>query len=429
MPLDPALRDKIIAAVDEGFDAQVKFTQNMVRHESTRGNEHTMQDFMFRAMKERGYSMERFNMDTEALKRHPGAGAWDDKHSQAPIVVGTHRPRNETGRSLILQGHVDVVPEGPHDMWSTPPYDPVIQGEWMQGRGAGDMKAGCASNIFALDALKSIGLQPAATVYIQSVVEEESTGDGALMTHLRGYKADAVVISEPSHETITRANVGVVWFQVEVRGVPVHVQRMGTGANAIDGAYRVVGELRKLEAEWNATKGEHEHFKHIEKPVNLNIGKIAGGDWASSVPAWCKIDFRISLLPGKTAEAAKKEIVDRVAAFSRQDPFLSNIPPTVTFNGFQAEGYELKPGSDAENTLAAAHEVVFGQKPKPETSLAYLDSRVYALFDKVPTLNYGCISRGVHGFDEGVNLPSLKKTTTALALFIAEWCGVEDVKS
>ena len=429
MALDPALRDKIIAAVDKGFDAQVKFTQDMVRHESTRGNEHTMQDFMFRAMKERGYSMERFNMDTEALKRHPGAGAWDDKHSQAPIVVGTHRPRNETGRSLILQGHVDVVPEGPHDMWSTPPYDPVIQGEWMQGRGAGDMKAGCASNIFALDALKSLGLQPAATVYIQSVVEEESTGDGALMTHLRGYKADAVVISEPSAETITRANVGVVWFQVEVRGVPVHVQRMGTGANAIDGAYRVVGELRKLEAEWNATKGEHEHFKHIEKPVNLNIGKIAGGDWASSVPAWCKIDFRISLLPGKTAEAAKKEIVDRVAAFSRQDPFLSNIPPTVTFNGFQAEGYELKPGSDAENTLAAAHEVVFGQKPKPETSLAYLDSRVYALFDKVPTLNYGCISRGVHGFDEGVNLPSLKKTTTALALFIAEWCGVEEVKA
>jgi acetylornithine deacetylase len=298
----------------------------------------------------------------------------------------------------------------------------------MQGRGAGDMKAGCASNIFALDALKSLGLQPAATVYLQSVVEEESTGDGALMTHLRGYKADAVVVSEPSHETITRANIGVVWFQVEVRGVPVHVQRMGTGANAIDGAYRIVGELRKLEAEWNATKDQHEHFRHIEKPVNLNVGKIAGGDWASSVPAWCKIDYRISLLPGKTAEAAKKEIADRVAAFAHQDPFLSNIPPTVTFNGFQAEGYELKPGSDAEATLAAAHEAVFGQKPKPEISLAYLDSRVYALFDNVPTLNYGCISRGVHGFDEGVNLPSLKKTTTALALFIAEWCGVEEIK-
>ena len=425
MTLDPKLRDDIIAAVDKNFDAQVKFTQAMVRHVSTRGNEHTMQDFMFRAIRERGYKMERFAMDRAALAAHPGAGAWDELHSTAPIVVGTHHPREETGRSLIMQGHVDVVPEGPHDMWATPPYDPVIQGDWMQGRGAGDMKAGCAANLFALDALKSLGLQPAATVYLQSVVEEESTGDGALMTHLRGYKADAVVISEPSHETITRANVGVVWFQLEVRGVPVHVQRMGTGANAIDAAYRVIGELRKLEAKWNASKDEHAHFRHIDKPVNLNIGKIAGGDWASSVPAWCKVDMRISLLPGKTAEAAKKEITDCVAAFTRTDAFLSNIPPTVTFNGFQAEGYELAPGSDAEAVLAAAHQAVFGQQPETVTSLAYLDSRVYALFDQVPTLNYGCISRGVHGFDEGVNLPSLKKTTTALALFIAQGCGVE----
>ncbi|MDB5632559.1 MAG: acetylornithine deacetylase, partial [Tardiphaga sp.] len=212
-------------------------------------------------------------------------------------------------------------------------------------------------------------------------------------------------------------------------GVPVHVQRMGTGANAIDAAYRVIGELRKLEAKWNATKDQFEHFKNIEKPVNLNIGKIAGGDWASSVPAWCKVDCRISILPGKTAEAAKKGIVECVAAFTRQDAFLSNIPPTVTFNGFQAEGYTLEPGSDAEATLAAAHEAVFGNKPEAVTSLAYLDSRVYALFDKVPTLNYGCISRGVHGFDEGVNLPSLKKTTTALALFITEWCGVEKIEA
>ncbi len=96
----------------------------------------------------------------------------------------------------------------------------------------------------------------------------------------------------------------------------------------------------------------------------------------------------------------------------------------MTFNGFQAEGYELKPGSDSEATLAAArHEAVFGRSQKPEISLAYLDSRVYALFDNVPTLNYGCFSRGRrHDWSNtiGVNLPSLKKTTTAL-LFIAEW--------
>ena len=107
------------------------------------------------------------------------------------------------------------------------------------------MKAGLAANVFCLDALRRIGLQPAATVYLQSVVEEESTGNGALMTHLRGYKADAVLIPEPEEEKLVRANTGVLWFQVEVRGVPVHVREMRSGANAIDAAYRVIGELRQ----------------------------------------------------------------------------------------------------------------------------------------------------------------------------------------
>jgi hypothetical protein len=72
-------------------------------------------------------------------------------------------------------------------MWSTPPFEPVVRDGWMYGRGAGDMKAGVSAAVFALDSLPRVGLQPAATVYLQSVIEEESTGNGALMTHLRGY--------------------------------------------------------------------------------------------------------------------------------------------------------------------------------------------------------------------------------------------------
>lgn len=427
MSLDPALRDRILAAVEAGFPDQIAFTLALVRFASLRGEEHAVQDFVFRALRDRGYAIDRFAMDRDAIERHPGGGPFTDAHSTAPIVVGIHRPRDETGRSLILQAHVDVVPPGPANMWSRPAFEPHIDGDWFYGRGGADMKAGHAANLFCLDALRRIGLQPAATVYIQSVVEEESTGNGALMTHLRGYKADAVLIPEPEEEKLVRANTGVLWFQVEVRGVPVHVREMSNGSNAIDGAYRVIGELRKLEADWNEAKAGRVHFENEAHPINLNIGKIEGGDWASSVPCWCRLDCRISIYPGVSAVEAAQEIRDRLSAFSRADLFLANNPPIVTFNGFHAEGYVQEPGTEAENVLARAHKAATGRALESFMTPGYLDTRVYALYDQIPSLCYGPISQNIHGFDERVSLASVKRITGAMALFVAEWCGLESV--
>ncbi len=427
MPLDPALRDRILASVEEGFAEQVAFTRELIRFPSTRGQEHAVQDFVFRALKQRGFTIDRFAMDRDAISAHPGGAPFSDTHSEAPIVVGIHHPREERGRSLILQAHVDVVPTGPANLWTHPPFDPVIEGDWLYGRGGADMKAGHAANLHCLDALRRIGLQPAATVYVQSVVEEESTGNGALMTHLRGYRADAVLIPEPEEEMLVRANTGVLWFQVEVRGVPMHVREMGAGANAIDAAYRVIGALRELEEELNREKAGREHFEHIEHPINLNIGKIEGGDWASSVPCWCRIDCRIGLYPGVSAEELARRIEACVLGHARNDSFLANMPPRITFNGFYSEGYVLDPGSEAEVVLGRAHEASTGKALQSFMTAGYLDTRVHALYDRVPALCYGPISQNIHAFDERVSLASLKRITGTMALFVAEWCGVEDI--
>ncbi|KMO44385.1 acetylornithine deacetylase [Methylobacterium tarhaniae] len=425
MSLDPALRDRIVAAVAENFSGQVAYTQALMRFPSTRGQEQAIQDFVFRTFRERGYAMDRFAMDRAQIEAHPGGATFSPEHSEAPIVVGIHRPREERGRSLILQAHVDVVPPGPADLWTHPPFEPVVEGDWLYGRGGADMKAGHAANLFALDALRRIGLQPAATVTLQSVVEEESTGNGALMTHLRGYRADAVLIPEPEEEMLVRANTGVLWFRVEVRGRPVHVREMGTGANAIDAAYRVIGALRQLEARWNADKAGRPHFEGEAHPINLNIGRIEGGDWASSVPAWCRIDCRIAIYPGTSAAEAAREIEAAVAAFARDDAFLSNSPPQVSFHGFFAEGYVLDEGSEAEAVLGRAHEAATGSALRSFMTAGYLDTRVHALYDRVPALCYGPKSENIHGFDERVSLASLRRITTAMALFVAEWCGTE----
>lgn len=429
MALDAELTRRIKSAVEAGFAGQLELTKALMRFRSLRGEEHACQDFVFREMRGRGLAMERFDMDEAAIARHPGGGAFSEAHSRAPIVVGIHRPRQETGRSLILQGHVDVVPEGPHDMWTHPPFDPVIVGDWLYGRGGADMKAGCAANFAVFDSLRRIGLQPAATVYLQSVVEEESTGNGALMTHLRGYKADAALIPEPEDEKLVRANVGVIWFEVEVRGEPAHVREMGSGANAIDAAYRVIADLRRLEEALNAEKAGRAHFEDEAHPINLNIGKIEGGDWGSSVPCWCKVQCRIAIYPGMTAQDAMRRIEDHIRTFARSDRYLANNPPKVAFNGFQAEGYVLEPGSEAEAVLSGAHHEATGKPLQSFMTAGYIDTRVHALYDRIPALCYGPVSQNIHAFDERVSLQSLQRITTAMALFVAEWCGVEPVQA
>jgi acetylornithine deacetylase len=427
MSLDPALRERILSSVEDGFAEQIAHTQALVRFPSLRGQEHAIQDFVFRSFKERDYAVDRFAMDRDAIERHPGGSKYTDEHSDAPIVVGIHHPPQETGRSLILQAHVDVVPPGPADLWTHPPFEPAIEGDWLYGRGGADMKAGHAANLFALDALRRIGLQPAATVYIESVVEEESTGNGALMTHLRGYRADAALIPEPEDEKLVRANTGVLWFEVEVRGLPVHVREMGSGANAIDAAYRVIGALREVEARWNERRSEHPHFADDPHPINLNIGRIEGGDWASSVPAWCRLQCRVAIFAGVSAAEAAREIEDALAQFARCDRYFANNPPVVRFNGFFAEGYVLEPGSEAEKCLADAHRAATGAELQSFMTAGYLDARVHALYEQIPALCYGPISHNIHGFDERVSLSSVKRITGAMALFVAEWCGVSAI--
>lgn len=104
---------EISKAVDDGFATQAAFLEQLVRFPSTRGNEHTVQDFMARSLRERDYFVDLFEMDRAALGAHPGSGEFSGEHSQAPVVVGIHRPKSEVGCSLIIQGHVDVIPTEP----------------------------------------------------------------------------------------------------------------------------------------------------------------------------------------------------------------------------------------------------------------------------------------------------------------------------
>lgn len=428
MTLDPTIRDRIFDAVDAGFDAQLAFTQELVRHPSLRTEEQSAQDLMFSAMKKRDLEMDRWELSANDISAHPGAGIVDVSYDDVDNVVGTYRPTREAGRSLILNGHIDVVPTGPESQWATSPWDSRIDGDWLYGRGSGDMKAGLVANLFAFDALHRAGLAPTGRIHFQSVVEEECTGNGSLAALQRGYTADAVLIPEPEEDMLVRANVGVIWFRVRVSGSPTHPREMTAGFNAIDAAHHVVARLRELEERWNAQKGSHRYFEDLEHPINLNLGKISGGDWASSVPAWCEVDLRVALYPGVTAEDAWEEITAHLATVVA-DEHGHRIEATATRNGFFAQGYVLEEGTDAEQALRDAHQHVFGDELRTFTTPGYLDGRVFTQYADIPSLVYGPVSEAIHGYDERVSIESIRRITKSIALFIAEWCGVSEIES
>jgi acetylornithine deacetylase len=161
----------LIAAVEEGFDAQVALTADLVRFPSVRGEERPAQEFMAAQMVKRGLEVDHFQIDLDKIRALPGFSPASVSYDNAFNVVGTRRAPDRRGRSLILNGHIDVVPAGPLDMWTSPPFEPRRTDDWLFGRGAGDMKSGLVACLAALDAIERAGFRLMGDIIVQSVVE------------------------------------------------------------------------------------------------------------------------------------------------------------------------------------------------------------------------------------------------------------------
>lgn len=422
---DDAMLARLTAGVDAVFNRQVAWLQDIVRFPSRRGEEAPLQDWIARDFAKRGYAVDRYTLGDVGLGAHEKAAPMVDVDPAGSVqVVATHRAKAAGGRSLIMQGHIDVVPEGPEAMWTHPPYAATIRDGWLYGRGANDMKAGVSCMVFAMEALRAAGLAPAADVYMQTVTEEESTGNGALSTLLRGYRADAVLIPEPTGHTITRTHTGTLWFRLRVQGVPVHVAVAQDGSNAIMSAYHLINALNAHTKALNEAAKTDFWYSVVRDPIKFNPGIIRGGDWASSTPSWCEVDCRIGLLPSMEVKDAMAGVEAAVRAATAGDNFLANNPPEIVWHGFQADGFVLEPGSDAEAVLGAAHVAVHGSAMEDRRTTAVNDTRYYGRYYNIPALCYGPKGEGNHGFDERTSLADLRACTLTMAKFIVEWCGV-----
>lgn len=423
--LKEKLFNRVMESIEKNWEEEIEFLRTIARYPSTLGNESALQDFMANYFKtDLGLITDKFVPDLKKLSSLPGYSPVEWTYTGRPVVVGKWEATGQkTGKSLILQGHIDVVSPEPISLWNYDPWGATIVGNRMYGRGVLDMKAGIAAMIFAFRAIKESNVSLAADLFIETVIEEECTGNGALATLDRGYIADGALIPEPFGLRAVIAQPGVIWMRVRVLGLGAHVERADRAVNAIEKAYVVIQALKEYEDFINS-RPKHPDFENIPHPLNVNVGIIHAGDWPSKVPAECVLEVRIGFYPGQDPNKIKEEVKDWLLRAANEDEWLSVVKPEITFYGFHAEGVSLNRDQELFHILKKAHHLTCGTELEYCTITATTDIRHYNLYYNIPATCYGPVGENMHGADEWVDLTSVKQVTKTYAAFIMEWCGI-----
>ena len=421
--MDPR-ENKIIAAVDALADDIFDFTARLVAQPSTLGREtsalRVMADELTGLFKQTPVSIP---MDSPELIQHPAyaPGPWAEPGRESLAL--TRAADGQGGKSALFNGHLDVVSPEPSDFWDRPPFEPYTQDGWMYGRGSGDMKAGVAAMTYALKSVHQAGFGLKGPVTINAVIEEECSGNGALASVLAGFDADAVLIPEPFGPTLYTAQVGVLWFKVNIRGAPTHVLAARAGTNAVEKSYALIQALRELEEEMNH-EPRPEPYQNLEHPLNLNIGIIEGGDWPSTVPARASFHGRLSYFPGEPFESVRQRIEACLARAAMQDPWLAVNKPEVEFYGFRSDGHIIADDLPALKVLNQCHQSLTGTEAGRYVSTCTTDLRAFHFFGQGQATCFGPVAENIHGANERVNLDSILAVARTYALFLSRWCGL-----
>ena len=419
-----ALEHDIIAMVEGQRERAISLLGELVSHASLLGEEHSAQALVQRVFSEElGLEVQALTIDEALIKDHPGYSPSLVSYDGRVNMIGTHRPAVEQGKSIIFNGHIDVVPVGDERLWTRPPFEAWVEGDKLYGRGASDMKAGIVSYIMAFKALKQLGYEPAAKVILQSVIEEECTGNGALACLVAGHTADAAIITEPTAGLMT-CQMGVLWLSLHISGKPAHAAMATQGNSAVDVALELFAGLKTLESEWNEPGNRHPCYSHHPKPINFNLGKIQGGEWTSSVPSMCRLDIRIGFYPEKTVAQIKAEVEARLQALFDAHPAHASTHYEVIYGGFQAQGCEIDMNQPVITSLQQTYADVTGEALPLVTFEGATDARFFNLYGGIPATCYGPVGGSIHGIDEWVSINSMMDVTKVLAVFMARWCGL-----
>ncbi|BEL05463.1 ArgE/DapE family deacylase [Actinoplanes sichuanensis] len=356
-----------------------------------------------------GLDVDLWSMDLAALRADPAFPGTEAPREEAWGLVATTAGDGD-GPTVILQGHVDVVP--PAD---SAQFIPRTEGDEIHARGACDMKAGVVANLAALTAIRAAGIKLPGRIAVHCVVGEEDGGLGAFATLRRGHTGDACIITEPTGGTVITANAGALTFRIEVPGAATHASTRYAGVSAIDCYLPLHAALTRLEAARNT--GIDPLMADYPIPYPLAVGIVRAGDWASTVPDLLVAEGRLGVRLGEDPAAARADLERCIAETAAADPWLRDHPPVVTWTGGQFASGRLPAGHPLEDLIRDAHRDVTGRPGLPNRGAPYgSDLRLYSAAG-VPTLQYGPGDvRLAHSAHEKVSLTETVQVTRTLVL-------------
>ncbi len=332
-----------------------------------------------------------WNDGITALQRDPHYPGHEVERAWCPVVVGVVRGERP-GPTVMLTGHVDVVPPGDYERWDYEPFSGEMREDRVIGCGAADMKSGLVA---ALDAFQAFADGPrkfAGRVIFVAVPAEEDSGLGTLAAIRRGWTADAAIIPEPTTKKgrpeLVIAHAGAMSYIIEITGLAAHASKRLQGENSLDHFLSIMTAMREEEKRINEAE-THPLMRDLQLPYATNVGIIEGGLWSSSVLDHLKVTVRVGIGLNETVEQAdqrfRKSIMDAIS----DDPWLSKNPPKISR---QAAGFGSSHITDSHplvGVMKESAEEVF-RTPTSVTGAPYgCDMSGWIRIAGVPTVLYG----------------------------------------
>lgn len=335
------------------------FVSRLLEFETTDGEEADAQRWVRRRLDAAGFDTYEWTADAGRLSEHPSfpddPAAIDVRNR--PSVGGVLEFGDpDSGPTLVLNGHVDVVP-AEEQRWETDPFEPV----WSDGddgalrltaRGAADMKSGLGACVgAALDVRQraadgSGNVSIDGRVVVESVAGEEGGGIGAAAAALENpypFDRDAAIVAEPTRLRPVVASEGSLMVRLRLEGRSAHAATRWAGESVLPHFERVRKALEELEAD-RATRVDHALYEAFPVPWPVVVGTVRAGSWASTVPAGLTAQLRVGVAPGETVDAVEGELRRTVRRVAEADPWTAEHPPTLDRFSVQFEPCEVSPG-------------------------------------------------------------------------------------